>query len=84
MALDVLSTTFKRYRLEINISKTKIMVFNHNYINEEYPKKIFISNKTPIKKTTICKYKNHSQEIRNWGYTSILSNASFRENDENY
>ena len=91
IALDVLSTTFKRYHLEINISKTKTMVFNHQYINEEYPKKIVSTNNTPIKNTTTfkylrcnIKYNDHSQEIQNWQYTSILSNASFGENDENY
>ena len=37
LAFDVLTTTFKRYHPEINISKTKTMIFSHKYINEEYP-----------------------------------------------
>ena len=29
LALDILSTNFKRYHLEINISSTNTMIFNH-------------------------------------------------------
>ena len=91
MALGVLSSTFKRYYLEISISKIKTMVFNRQCINQEYPKRIVSTNNTPIENTTIfkylrcnIKYKDHPQEIRNWRYTSMLSNVSFGENDGNY
>lgn len=56
MVLDVLSTTFKRYHLEIYISKTKMMIFNHQYVNEEYPKTIVSIINIPVDNTTIFKY----------------------------
>ena len=98
MARNILSTAFKRYRhLEINISIIKTMIFNHQYKNEEYPKKIVSIDNTPVKNTTVFKYlscnisnintTNHPQEIQNWRYTSIQSNASFMslgKNDETH
>ena len=57
MTRNILSTAFKRYcHLEINISKTKTMIFNRQYINEEYPKKIVSIDNTPVKNTTVFKY----------------------------
>ena len=44
LVLDLLSSTFKRYHLENNISKTKKMIFSHPYMNEEYPKTIVSIN----------------------------------------
>ena len=55
MVFDVLSTTFKRYHLEF-ISKPKTMIFNHQYIIEEHPKKFVRINNTPVKNTNIFKY----------------------------
>ena len=56
LALSILSATLKRYHLEINISKTKMMIFNHQYINEEHPKSVASKINTPVENTTIFKY----------------------------
>ena len=37
LGLSLLFETFKKYHLEINISKTKTMILNHQYTDEEYP-----------------------------------------------
>lgn len=68
LALDVLSATFKRYQLEINISETKMMIFNQ-YLNEKYPKPIVSINNTLVENTIIFKYlgcnmKNDKPPIR--------------------
>ena len=39
--LVTLNHTFKRFGLQINISKTKSMIFNFNKAEEEYPDVIF-------------------------------------------
>ena len=52
----VLSTTFKRYHAEINISKTKTMIFNHKYINEEYPETTVSINNPAIRTPSSSKY----------------------------
>ena len=38
--VKILDEVFKRYRLSINISKTKTMVLNHQYEQKQYPKTI--------------------------------------------
>ena len=53
---DVLSTTFKTYHLEINISKTKKMIFNNQYIDGEYPETIVNINNMSVENTTTFKY----------------------------
>ena len=38
--IELLDEVFKRYRLKINISKTKTMVLNHQYLSKDYPSSI--------------------------------------------
>ena len=56
LGLKLLSTTFNSYHLEINISKTKTMILNHQFTNEEYPDKLVNLNNTPIENVKIFKY----------------------------
>ena len=56
LVLNVSCTTSKRYHVEIVILKTKRMIFNHQYINEEYPKTIVSIYNTPVENTIIFKY----------------------------
>ena len=46
--LHALSEIFSRYHLEINTSKTKSMILNHQYLNQDYPKSILKINGTKI------------------------------------
>ena len=57
LALHLSFTTFKRYHLEINISKTKTKIFNHQHINEEYPKTIVSINNAVVENTISFKYR---------------------------
>ena len=38
--MRILDDVFKRFRLEINVGKTKTMIFNYQGAEEEYPKTI--------------------------------------------
>ena len=56
LRLKLLSTTFNSYHLEINISKTKTMILNHQFTNVEYPDKLVSLNNAPIGNVKIFKY----------------------------
>ena len=49
-------STFNRYHSDINILKIKVMNFNHQYVKEEFPKRIVSINNTPVEDTTVFKY----------------------------
>ena len=56
--LDTLEETFKRYNLTINVTKTKTMIINHHYINNNstYPESIATLNNTPIENVVTFRY----------------------------
>ena len=47
-ASQLLFATFRKYLLEINIKKTKTMILNHQYVNEDYPDKLVMLNNTVV------------------------------------
>lgn len=60
------------------------MIFNHEYMNEEYPERIVSINNAPVESNTIfkylgcnIKYANHLPEIQNWRCASIQRNTGF-------
>lgn len=55
-AIDLLSTTFSRYHLEINISKTKSIIMNHQHLNTDYPTSIVKIHGEPIENVKSFKY----------------------------
>ena len=57
--LDTLNETFKRYHLTINVTKTKTMIFNYHYINDDrttYPQTISTINNTAVENLTKFRY----------------------------
>ena len=56
MGLELLFITFKKNYLEINISKTKTMILNHQYTNKEYPDKLMSLNNSPVENVKTFKY----------------------------
>ena len=57
--LQALHETFSRYNLTINVSKTKTMILNYQYLNTDsstYPKSIAILNNIPIENVTNFRY----------------------------
>ena len=55
-AIDLLSSIFTRYHLEINVSKTKSIIMNHQYLNTDYPTSIVNIHGKPIDNVKIFKY----------------------------
>ena len=55
-AINLLSAIFKRYHLELNKSKTKTMILNHQYLNTEYPESVITVNGEHIKNVKVFKY----------------------------
>ena len=60
--LILLDETFKRYRLSINISKTKTLIMNHQYLNQEYPATISSLNGTDVE--NVISYRYLGSEIK--------------------
>ena len=56
LAMDTLNTTFYRYGLTINVSKTKTMILNQQYLNSEYPTTISMLNGEQVKNVQIFRY----------------------------
>ena len=57
--LQALYETFSRYNLTINVSKTKTMILNYQYLNTDsstYPKSIAILDNIPIENLTNFRY----------------------------
>ena len=57
--LGTLNETFKRYHLTINVTKTKTMIFNYHYINDDgttYPQAISTINNTTVENVTKFRY----------------------------
>ena len=57
--LQALHETFFRYNLTINVSKTKTMILNHQYLNTDsstHPKSIASLNNPPIENVTNFRY----------------------------
>ena len=63
--LEILDNTFKRYHLTINVSKTKTMILNYKYINEDlstYP--ITISNLYNVSIENVKTFRYLGDEIK--------------------
>ena len=56
LAMDTLNTTFYRYGLTINVSKTKTMILNQQYLNSEYPTTISMLNDVRVENVQIFRY----------------------------
>ena len=56
LALEILNKTFRRFSLEINVTKTKTMILNHQYLNIEYPSSISELNGIKIENVTSFRY----------------------------
>ena len=56
LAINLSSATFKRYHLEINISKTKSIILNHQYLKTDYATSIVNIHGKLIDSVTIFKY----------------------------
>ena len=56
LAISLLSSLFKKYYLEVNIKKTKTMIFNHQYLNEAYPDTVVKIRETPVENVSSFKY----------------------------
>lgn len=54
--MDTLNTTFYRYGLTINVSKTKTMILNQQYLNSEYPTTISMLNDVRVENVQIFRY----------------------------
>ena len=54
--MDTLNTTFCRYNLKINGSKTKTMILNQQYINVKYPSTISSLNTLPVENVKVFRY----------------------------
>ena len=55
-ALNLLSTTFNRFHLNLNVSKTKSMILNYQYIGLNYPHSISSLNGEKIENVKTFKY----------------------------
>ena len=63
--LEALDEIFKRFNLTINVSKTKTMIFNYQYINDNpttYPITITKLNNTPVE--NVMKFRYLGDEIK--------------------
>ena len=56
LGLELLHSTFEKYQLKINLSKTKTMILNYSQTNTTYPNSIVRLNSTPIENVTRFKY----------------------------
>ena len=56
LAMDTLNTTFYRYGLTINVTKTKTMILNQQYMNSEYPTTISTLNGEQVENVKIFWY----------------------------
>ena len=56
LAINLLSSLFKKYHLQVNIKKTQTMIFNHQYLNEDYRDSIVKINDTPVDNVSSFKY----------------------------
>ena len=56
LAINELHSTFKRFRLSINISKTKTMILNQQHCNTEYPSTICNLEGSKIENVTLFRY----------------------------
>ena len=54
--IEILDETFKRYRLSINISKTKTMILNQQYESREYPASIASLNGSKLENVKTYRY----------------------------
>ena len=57
--LDLLDETFRRYHLSINITKTKTMIINYRYVNNDismYPNSIVSLRNKTIENVNIFRY----------------------------
>ena len=55
-AMDTLNTTFYRYDLTINVTKTKTMILNQQYMNSDYPTTISMLNGKQVENVKIFRY----------------------------
>ena len=58
-AIELLDETFKRYNLAINVSKTKTMILNYKYINNDnstYPEFLITLNNERIENVKVFRY----------------------------
>ena len=63
--LDAPDETFERYNLSINVKKTKTMIMNHQYINNDpstYPKTITKLKNIPVE--NVSKFRYLGDEIK--------------------
>ena len=56
VGLQLLDETFTRYRLSINISKTKSMILNQQYESRDYPISIASLRGCPLENVKIYTY----------------------------
>ena len=56
LAIDTLNSTFHRYGLTINVTKTKTMILNQQYMNSDYPTTISMLNGEQIENVKIFRY----------------------------
>ena len=54
--ITILNELFKQYRLKINITKTKTMIFNQQLDNEEYPTTVASLNGESLENVVIYRY----------------------------
>ena len=55
-ALSILDTTLTRFKMEINITKTKTMVLNHQHLSDTYPTSIVKLNGNDVKNVEVFLY----------------------------
>ena len=55
-ALNIMSTVFDRYHLQLNVTKTKKMLLTQQYLNTVYPESIATVNHGTIENVTTFKY----------------------------
>ena len=55
-AINILSIIFSKYNLELNITKTKSMILNQQYLNSKYPNSIVLVNGEQIENMRFFKY----------------------------
>ena len=55
-ALDLLTSIFDNYHLNLNTVKTKTMILNQQYMNSPYPNSIITTKGKPIENVKIFKY----------------------------
>ena len=58
-ALNLLNSIFLKFKLQINVKKTKTMIFNYTHVNKDenaYPKSVVQLDGTPIENVTLFRY----------------------------